>query len=628
MATGPGAVWRWHVRERSQELRRYRGRIFDWIQDEIALVDATDYTIVDVNEALIAGANRKRAEVIGQKCHAILHCEQQPQDRDCPIDETLRTGAPATAEHVHVMPGGEERYVEISTHPAKDEEGKVFLILHISRDITERKHLEREAKETREYFENLVGTAGDAIVVVDAERNITTWNSGAELIYGYTKEEALGRPVSQLVSGPKGGQEVDRIIDELSRTGVVQRFEAERYRKDGKIVWVSVTNYPLRDNSGRMLGVSAIHKDVSDRKELEREILGTKEFLEGLIGEAGDAIASLGLDRVVRSWNNGAERMFGYTREEAVGNRFGELVVPRGYEEEGWDLFNIAARGEIVASFETLRRRKDGTLVEVSITNSPIRNNKGEVVGVSVIYKDVTERKELERQFLRRDRLASMGTLLAGVVRELVMPLRGLLESVEGMLDGPLPVEARIHLEELKDECSDCVEIVEQLLRFSGSYESSKRPLDLLVPLENALGLGSHQLTQHNVRVVKKVGKGQYRVVGDANSLEQVFANLIANAADAMPKGGTLEISARAVQRKGADEGKVAVVQFRDTGKGIPEDDVERVFDPFFTTKELGKGPGLGLSVAHGIITNHGGKLFIESKEEEGTTVTVELPLV
>jgi len=185
----------------------------------------------------------------------------------------------------------------------------------------------------------------------------------------------------------------------------------------------------------------------------------------------------------------------------------------------------------------------------------------------------------------------------------------------------------RIRLEELKDECGNCVEIVEQLLRFSGSYESAKRPLDLLVPLENALGLRSYQLTQHDVRVVKRVGKGQYRVVGDVNSFEQVFANLIANAADAMPKGGRLEISVGAAGRRGADEGNVAVVQFRDTGRGIPEDDVERVFDPFFTTKELGKGPGLGLSVAHGIVTNHGGKLFIESKVEEGTCVTVELPL-
>ncbi|MBM3300723.1 MAG: hypothetical protein FJY85_12310 [Deltaproteobacteria bacterium] len=168
---------------------------------------------------------------------------------------------------------------------------------------------------------------------------------------------------------------------------------------------------------------------------------------------------------------------------------------------------------------------------------------------------------------------------------------------------------------------------MEQLLRFSGSYESSKRPLDLLVPLENALGLRSYQLAQHNVRVANRMGKAQLRVVGDGNSLEQAFANIIANAAEAMPKGGTLEISVATDQRRGMDEGRVAIVKFRDSGNGIPEEDLERVFDPFFTTKELGKRSGLGLTVAHGIVTNHGGKLHIESKVDEGTTVTVELPL-
>src|SRR6478736_1985251 len=236
----------------------------------------------------------------------------------------------------------------------------------------------------------IVTSADDAILSKTLNGVITSWNPGAERMFGYSAEEMIGQLVLRLIP-PERQTEEDEILARLRAGERIEHYETVRQRKDGTLIDVSLTISPMRDQSGDIIGASKIIRDITDRKRIDH----VSAHLAAIVISADDAILSKTLNGVITSWNPGAERMFGYSAEEMIGQPILRLIPPERQTEEDEILARLRA-GERIEHYETVRRKKDGTLIDVSLTISPMRDQSGDIIGASKIIRDITDRKRID----------------------------------------------------------------------------------------------------------------------------------------------------------------------------------------------------------------------------------------
>jgi two-component system NtrC family sensor kinase len=367
----------------------------------------------------------------------------------------------------------------------------------------------------------------------------------------------------------------------------------------------------------------AIDNSLLYRSEMEKaeELVRLKEFSENIIESVNVGILSVDFDGLISTWNSALEEIFGITRERALGRGVDEVLdrdlidtIQNVTGEEGWALQDTRHIYKYNASTE------DGRPLTINMSLGPFEAARGVVTGTLVVIENVTERAQLEEQLLQREKLSSIGLLAAGVAHEVNTPLAGISSYAQMLLqqiDGNDPKRRlleKIHLQTLRASG-----IVNNLLNFSRTGDTQFREIDLNQVLDDTLQLLEPQLRNARLEIARNDGRDLPAAYGNASKLQQVFMNLILNARDAMPNGGRLSINTRLVDTS-------LVVDFRDTGIGMAPEVIARIYDPFFTTKEVGQGTGLGLALSYGILQEHGGRIFVESRPGEGTHFTIKLP--
>src|SRR4051812_11572042 len=240
------------------------------------------------------------------------------------------------------------------------------------------------------HLAKIVDSSDDAIVSKDLNGTILSWNVAAERMFGYTAAEAVGRSIRMIIPLDRQHEE-DYVLGQIRSGQAVRHYETLRQRKDGSLIPISLTVSPIYDDAGNVIAASKIARDITDRKQGD---LAARR-LAAVIESSDDAIVTKNLNSVIQSWNRAAERMFGYTAEEAIGQSI-RMIIPADLQQEEDTVLSKIRAGEVVDHYETIRRRKDGTTLSISLTVSPIRNERGEVVGASKIARDVTERARLE----------------------------------------------------------------------------------------------------------------------------------------------------------------------------------------------------------------------------------------
>jgi PAS domain S-box-containing protein len=331
----------------------------------------------------------------------------------CPMATTLREGrAVRGLEAVAERPDGVR--TPFMSYPTllHDASGAVVGAVNLLVDIADRKR----AEERSQQLASIVESSNDAIVSTDLDGIVISWNQGAARLFGYSADEAIGNPIGVLLS-PGREDEGPEILDRIRCGEKIDHYETVRRRKDGKPIDISLAISPLRNSEGRIVGASNIARDLGDRRQAEH----TAQRLAAIVESSEDAIVAKDLSSIVTHWNRGAERLFGYSADEAMGKPVTILIPPDRQDEEPQILARIC-RGERIDHYETVRRRKDGTLVEVSLTVSPIRSLDGKVVGASKIARDITERRRaLDRQHLllreMNHRVKNLFTLAGSIVR-------------------------------------------------------------------------------------------------------------------------------------------------------------------------------------------------------------------
>jgi PAS domain S-box-containing protein len=338
---------------------------------------------------------------------------------------------------------------------------------------------------------------------------------------------------------------------------------------------------------------------------------------------------------MIRSWNAGAERIFGYPAEEAIGRPL-HMLFPSDRIDEFPQMLTAVQRGESLANYETVRLRKDGKKINVSVTDSPIRGEAGVVSGLSSIARDITERKRLEEELLQSQKMEAVGRLAGGIAHD----FNNILTAILGYSDLILAqIEERHwmwkHLSEIRKAAEFAGSLTQQLLAFSRRQPLYPRVFCINDSIKRMEKMLQRVIGEH-FKVHTALAAQCGRVKADPSQVEQVLLNLCVNARDAMPRGGTVSICSSDVtyvldEASTVNEmpaGEYVKLTVSDTGTGIAPDVLKRIFEPFFTTKDKGKGTGLGLATCYGIVKQSGGYIGVDSSIGVGTTFSIYLPRV
>jgi PAS domain S-box-containing protein len=474
--------------------------------------------------------------------------------------------------------------------------------------------------EPAAWLSAIIASSSDAIISTDLNARITSWNRAAERMFGWTAAEAIGQSIDIIIPGNRKAEEA-YLLSQVSKGLSVEHFETLRRRQDGSLIDISLTVSPILGPGNTVIGASKIARDISDRRQLEREAIR----LAAIVESSDDAIVSKNLDGVIQTWNKGAERIFGYLAEEAIGQHISLIIPSDRLDEETTVLTSIRA-GRAVEHFETVRRRKDGSFVDISLSVSPIRRGT-EIVGASKIARDITEQRRLREEADNASRMKD--EFLATLSHELRTPLNTVIGYATMLKKGTMKEPFRLKaVEVIHRNAHVLTHLVGELLDTSrivtGKITLQIQDADLSSLVRESLENIRPSMDVKGLTLESAIQPG-VRLSADPDRLRQVMWNLLTNAVKFTPSGGRIHVSLA-----GERTGTRLVV--RDSGIGVPADAIPHIFKRFWQAEtgqaREGGGLGLGLALSRNFVELHGGSIEVRSAGAgKGSEFHVVLPL-
>jgi PAS domain S-box-containing protein len=617
-------------RRRDEEQLRLLQACIARINDVVIIAEAAagaDLRIVYVNDAFEARTGYTRAEVLGRN-PSLLRGPKTSAESLARIREAIRDGRPTRAEVVNQTKGGEHWWTELDLVPLTDASDRRTHWVAIERDITERRLADEQLRQSEARFRELAENIEEVFYNFDPV-------NGRQSYVNPAFESVWGRPVAEIYANANLYLECLHPDDQAAAAQARERHTGGQatdvtyrvVRPDGTIRWVSDRSIPIVDEGGTVVRIVGCARDVTEAK-LAAERLAEQA---ALLDAAHEAIVVTTLEARIQYWNKGAERMYGWSATEARDRRITELL--------GQAAPNFAHACEQLLktgewNSEWKQRAKDGRELIVDTRWTLLQDPDGRPKSILSINSDMTERRKLEQQFLRAQRMESIGTLAGGIAHDLNNMLAPILLGVDLIRRLAPNPHALILLDRIEQSAKRGADLVKQVLSFARGVEG----LRIVLPFQHIL----HEIETiisstfaKNIVLEIQHAPDLWVVHGDPTQVHQVLLNLCVNARDAMPGGGRISLTASnrevdaqyAVMSRGIPAGRYVLLEVADSGSGIPPEIIDRIFEPFFTTKELGRGTGLGLSTVLGIVRSHGGFVNVYSEPGRGTTFRVYLPI-
>ncbi|HTD28461.1 MAG TPA: PAS domain S-box protein, partial [Xanthomonadaceae bacterium] len=622
-----GRVWSYRDVSESKRTEQALLRQSEWLRITLSSIGdgvvATDGKgcVTFLNEVATQLTGWSMADAAGRPLADVFHIVNGHSRVavENPALRALRMGMAVglTSHTILIARDGSERPIEDSAAPMRDASGDMIGAVLVFRDVTER----QRANETQIMMAAIVESSEDAIISKDLQGTIKSWNRGAERLFGYMSPEAVGRSIT-LIIPPHLIDEEQTILKKLRRGERIEHFETMRVSKTGRQIDISLTISPVRDHEGRVMGVSKIARDITELK-LARNVIAWEAQL---LANVRDAVVVTDLEGIVTHWNAGAQHLFGWTVEEALGRHYSERFPASARSSLAEELKAHAT--DIQWSGEYEAWRKDGSRVWIDARISPFADAQGRLTGILGLAHDITERRRAEEALRDADRRKDeFLALLAHELRNPLAPLRNGLQVMRlAAGDANAVAQARAmmdrqlgHMVRLVDDLLDLSRIGQNKMELRRILVSLKDVIDNAVETARpAIEAAGHELTVTSLT-------GDATLDADLTRLAQVFSNLLTNSAKYTERGGHIWLTTEQCANE-------VIVTVRDTGIGIPADALPTVFNMFSQVDRSNEratgGLGIGLALVKGFVEMHGGSVTARSDGRgKGSTFTVRLPL-
>ena len=626
---------------------------------EAVVILSRDLKIVGANDTFLKENSLNLEDIEGKTCHEVLKscmgfCKEQTDE--CPVYEALSTNKPVSVTHQDVMVDSVLHHYKIDIYPVTDEKSNDIHFLHIARDITNRIEEERlkdnmwmeilnrmehlyaamvEGSENIEHVQTEIGQLVEivplAVVGWDSQGNITRWNSNAEIIFGNSANEVLGKPFLDFFASGKSQEKFSEIMKVLKMGQSEVYALAENRTTSGHIIsceWHhSVYQY---DPNGEMSACLSLGQDVTERLSTEKELGKLAGQLGAILNATGDALVGINNLRRIILWNPAAEKLFGWLASEVMGKEI-EILFPDDLQQSQSEKFRQFLGDKHQnkghkTTFETSVLRRDAITVPVEITlSSSVIEDKRNCFAV---FHELSERKRTEKLLLQSEKMRSLGEMASGVAHDFNNCLTIILGNIKLLKESIREKEIAEKLDAIEKAAEQGTASIASLQGFSHDSEKVQKQSELLAlkPLieevRNLTRFRWKDLPQKEGYTIDFTidAEDTPAILTSAPDFKEMLTNLIFNAVDAMPSGGHIHLSVK------QEEDKV-LLALKDNGKGLSKEETEQIFNPYFTTKDRGHA-GLGLSIAKRFIERYGGSIMVESVKGAGTTFKVEFPIL
>jgi two-component system, LuxR family, sensor kinase FixL len=557
---------------------------------------------------------------------ALIHPEDRPdaaamferERHDRVFDRDIRA----------IWPDGSEHWLRVKGTGIADPNGRLERIVGIVVGIEARKQIELAASQ----LASIVESSEDAIIGTTLDGIVMSWNQAAVRIFGYRAEEMLGRPIS-ILAVPSRADEMPRMLERIKAGERIAHYETERRRKDGRIIPVSLTVSPIRDETGRIVGASKIARDIGPVKRAEAELRQGEAHLQSILDTVPDAMIIIDERGIIQSFSATAERLFGFTAEEACGRNVNMLMPTPHRENHDGYLVRYLTTGErriIGVGRVVAGQRRDGSTFPMELSVGEVRGREHRLF--TGFVRDLSERQrteqrvqELQSELFHISRVTEMGQMASGLAHELNQPLTAAanyLQAARRLLerkDDASFETAKGAIDSAAEQVTRAGQIIRRARESVKKADTAQETVDVLKLVEEASALALIGAKEHGVAVRFRTAPGLHVLI-DKIQIQQVLVNLVRNAVEAMAASSRRELT---IETAPADT-KMIHIGVIDTGPGIAQEIADRLFQPFVTTKA--QGMGVGLSICRSIVEAHGGRLWTEPNPEGGTIFRFTLP--
>jgi PAS domain S-box-containing protein len=631
------ALYKHTMQRKLKESEQWLATTLKSIGDAVIATD-TGKLITFMNPVAEALTGWKQEEAIGKPLKNVFKVinGKTGKQADDPVAKVLREGViVGLANHtVLIAKDGTKRSVDDSGAPIIDDKGKIIGVVLVFRDITERKITVEQLRASEEINRSVVDNINVGIALISRNMEMLALNN--QMKKWYPDIDISQKPVCYKAFNKPARSDLcpDCPVYITLNDGEVHESVLDRIA-DNKVRNYRVISSPLKDKKGKIIAAIEMIEDITEQKKAQEALQRSEIKYRELVQNANSIILRMDSQGNVTFFNEFAQQFFGYTEDEILGKKVVGTIVPTT-DRAGRDLAamirDIGLNPENHVSNENENMRKDGARIWVAWTNKAIYDKDGNIVEILCVGNDVTERKLLEKQLLQALKMESIGTLAGGIAHDFNNLLMGILGNVSLMQINTDPADPNYNrLKSVEKQVESGSKLTSQLLGYArkGRYELKPINLNLLVKDTSEL----FGRTRKDISIYLELSPDLFAVEADKGQIEQVLWNLYVNAADAMPGGGDFILKTFNTDHKNMKgrlyvpkPGKYVELSVTDTGIGMDNEIRQRIFDPFFTTKEMGRGTGLGLASAYGIIKGHDGYIDVESRKGEGATFSIYLP--
>ncbi len=586
--------------------------------DDVIISMTTEGIITSWNPAAERLFGYMEPEVVGQHISLIIPAERLDEEKFI-LGQIVKG---EKVEHFETFRLTRNRVLiplSLTVSPIRNNNGCIIGASKIARDISER----QRADDKQAMLAAIVDTSDDAIISKTLGGIITSWNPAAERLFGYAEKEAVGKHISLIIPANRLHEE-DTIIGNISKGNKIDHFETLRLAKDGRLIPISVSISPIRNRSGIITGASKIARDISHQKTAAEK----QGVLAAIVDTSDDTILSKTLDGTITSWNKAAVKMFGFTEAEAIGKHISLIIPPERLNEEAYIIGEVS-KGNKVDHFQTVRRTKNGGLVPISLSVSPVIDEHGKVIGASKIARDISteqaSQQEMAQLYRQLKELNEKKDEFIGLAsHELKTPLTSINGYLQILGQRITDEKNKAFVNKMRLQVSKLSLLVNDLLDVSkieaGKLHFANEEFNIRAVVDDAVDLISHANSRYQIILHSSVTA--HLIKGDAHRIEQVIVNLLTNAIRYSPGSDRVEVYLTHESR----EIKIGV---KDFGVGIAPEKLNHVFTRYYRVDDNNSkvsGLGIGLYLCYEIVTRHKGKIWVESEPGIGSTFWFTLP--